>query len=243
MFLLLLIRGGNMNSNLIETIEFPKGNPNKRVSFFYDDNAFPPWEEEYFGQLITFHSRYTIGTRHSYTNPNNFLTQLLSDQLDSEKLAEETIDQIYKNYNYKLRETHNAIVDMLEENYIFLPVFMLDHSGITISTCSFNDPWDSGQIGWIYISKKQAADELGLSGSELIKAAKDKMRSIVEYYDNYLCGNVFGFRFEELKPEPGPVRPLKKRKVSFIETDSCWGFIGDYDEVKESVLKDLGLAF
>ncbi len=231
-----------MSGDLIETLEFPKENPNKRVSFFYDEEALSPWEEERFGRLITFHSRYNIGEQHSYTNPTNFLTELFSEQLGSEELAEETLAQISKNCDYSLRKIHNVVIDKLEENYIILPVFMLDHSGITISTTSFNDPWDSGQIGWIYVSKKQAADELGLSGSELIKAAKDKMRSVIEYYDNYLRGNVFGFRFEELKPEPGPVRPLKKRKVGFIETDSCWGFIGDYDEVKESVLKDLGLA-
>ena len=29
----------------------------------------------------------------------------------------------------------------------------MDHSGLAMQTASFNDPWDSGQVGWIYVSK------------------------------------------------------------------------------------------
>ena len=36
-----------------------------------------------------------------------------------------------------------------ENALITLPVYMFDHSGIKLSTQDFNDPWDSGQIGWI----------------------------------------------------------------------------------------------
>ena len=43
--------------------------------------------------------------------------------------------------------------------FIVLPIYMYDHSGITISVNPFSCPWDSGQIGFIYISKEKARKE------------------------------------------------------------------------------------
>lgn len=37
----------------------------------------------------------------------------------------------------------------------------MDHSGLAMQTTSFNDPWDSGQVGWIYVSKEDALKEFG----------------------------------------------------------------------------------
>ena len=36
------------------------------------------------------------------------------------------------------------------------PLYMMDHSGLSLSTSDFHDRFDSGQIGWIYIDKKTA---------------------------------------------------------------------------------------
>jgi hypothetical protein len=44
---------------------------------------------------------------------------------------------------------------------IVLPVYMYDHSGITINTTGFSCGWDSGQVGIIYISRKDAIKEWG----------------------------------------------------------------------------------
>jgi hypothetical protein len=35
------------------------------------------------------------------------------------------------------------------EGSVVLPLYLMDHSGISISTGSFGDRWDSGQVGWI----------------------------------------------------------------------------------------------
>ena len=57
-----------------------------------------------------------------------------------------------------------ASVEELREIYedpanIALPVFMYDHSGITINTTGFSCRWDSGQVGIIYMTKAKAAEK------------------------------------------------------------------------------------
>ena len=47
--------------------------------------------------------------------------------------------------------TH-GLISMLEsiDGFVFLPLYLFDHSGITMNTSGFSCPWDSGQVGWIF---------------------------------------------------------------------------------------------
>jgi hypothetical protein len=100
---------------------------------------------------------------------------------------------------------------------IIHPLCLLDHSGLRMKIGSFNDAWDSGQVGYIYAT----ADEIRknflvkrISKKTLARAEKC-LEAEVETYDNYLSGSVYGLVLKE----------------SGEETDSCWGFYGwDYVE-------------
>jgi len=86
-----------------------------------------------------------------------------------------------------------------EKNFIILPVYIYDHSGITISTSykhPYNDRWDAGQVGWIYISKKDAVKEWGkkIFTKNVEKRATEYLRGEVKTYDDYLRGNVYGYQ-------------------------------------------------
>lgn len=98
-------------------------------------------------------------------------------------------------------------------NLIILPLYLYDHSGITMSTGSFSCPWDSGQVGWIYVEVEQVRKEWGWK--RLSKKRREKieevLRSEVKTYDDYLTGNIFGYRIER----------------SGEDVDSCWGYYGD----------------
>ena len=39
-----------------------------------------------------------------------------------------------------------------QEDVLALPVYMYEHSGIALSTSAFSCKWDSGQIGYIFVS-------------------------------------------------------------------------------------------
>ena len=89
-----------------------------------------------------------------------------------------------------------AHVDKVEGGIIVLPVYLYDHSGITIRTTPFSCQWDSGQLGFIYISKKKARETYGwkVISKARVEKLKEYLRSDIETYDDYLTGNVYGYQ-------------------------------------------------
>jgi hypothetical protein len=94
---------------------------------------------------------------------------------------------------------------------VVLPLFLYDHSGITMSTGSFSCPWDSGQVGWIVCDEKTLRTEF--NGDR--ERAESALRAEVEVYDAYISGSVYGFIVEERDGD------------DWKHVDSCWGFYGD----------------
>ena len=119
---------------------------------------------------------------------------------------------------YSIGDKHNMSGDELKEiieseNTFSLPVFVYIHSGITVNTSGFSCPWDSGQAGYIYVTKEEIRKEYGVKkiSAKLTKRVYDILKSEVETYDQYLTGSVYGFVVEH--DEKGVV-------------DSCSGFYG-----------------
>ena len=75
-----------------------------------------------------------------------------------------------------------------------IPVYILDHSGIAVSSAPFGDPWDSWQAGVYYVTaerlKKEYADR---SYEEAEKAALSLLRAELQEFADYLAGDVYGF--------------------------------------------------
>ena len=95
----------------------------------------------------------------------------------------------------------------------------MDHSGLSMSTGSFGCPWDSGQVGFIYCSKEQARQELGVKRltAQHIERIEGMLKFEVELYSNYLSGSVYFYRNDELDV-------------------SCGGFFG-YDHDKSGLIE------
>lgn len=125
------------------------------------------------------------------------------------------------------KDDYNSFEELekaIKKDYeIVLPLYLYDHSGITISTKPFSCGWDSGMVGFIVIDKKKILSEFG--GKILTKKLKDKVIKILESevkeYDQYLTGEVFGFEIEDSNGN---------------RVDSCFGFFGD--NFKENGLAD-----
>jgi len=102
------------------------------------------------------------------------------------------------------------------KDVIALPLYLYDHSGITMSTSSFNDRWDSGQVGYIYVTLEDIRKNFMVK--RVTKAIREKaielMKSEVLTYDDYITNNVYGFVIEDQEGET---------------LESCWGFFGDYN--------------
>jgi len=110
----------------------------------------------------------------------------------------------------------------LPKGSLVLPLYLFDHSGITMRCESFSDPWDSGQVGYIYVTPDKIREEY--SCKRITKKIREKVESVVrcevKTYDNFLTNNVWGFVFEDTEKDVD---------------DSCWGFYGED-------LKDTGIA-
>ena len=116
----------------------------------------------------------------------------------------------------------NSLKELAERKNIMLPLYLYDHSGITMScshTYPYNDRWDSGQVGWIYASYNEIEKEYGTLSADTIEKAETRMIGDVETYDCYLRGECYGFIIEK----------------NGEEIDSCWGFLGDLREVREDM--------
>ena len=166
------------------------------IKIFHDSDAESPREWSNLGTLICWHRRYRLGDRHQFDSPEAFLRDLsgVSDQSDL------SMDQ--------LRER-------AERKSVLLPVFLYDHSGLAMNTIGFHCPWDSGQVGYVYVTLEAIRKEFGATRvtKALREKAEDVLRGEVASYDAYLGGRVYGYVIEQ----------------GGEEIDACWGFVGDYE--------------
>ena len=145
------------------------------LKVFTDEDAQDPREEmDNVGKMICWHRRYNLGDEHNYANWESFWSGLADefgvDTADGERPAAE-------------------VVADLQKHIVVLPLYLYDHSGITMSTSAFSCPWDSGQVGWIYCTMQQVQEEW--SGD--VEAAKEYLKGEVKTYDLYLRGDVLGY--------------------------------------------------
>ena len=113
-----------------------------------------------------------------------------------------------------------------------LPLYIYDHSGMTIATSPFSCRFDSGQVGWAYVTKS-SAEKMGCTGTYYrredekddkggtvytpdgewtTERYEESIRGDVKSYDYYLTGECYGFVITGIDGD---------------EIDSCWGFLGD----------------
>jgi len=114
-------------------------------------------------------------------------------------------------------EIEEIIADV---NNVYLPVYAYIHGGIALSTGGFNDPWDSGQCGIIYISKEKIAKEYGDATPATVEKVLGYLKGEVETFSKYLKGEVYGYVIEEEGEEP----------------ESCWGFFEDPSKLAKDAL-------
>jgi len=121
------------------------------------------------------------------------------------------------------------LITMIEEIAVIRPLHLYDHSIQSISMQSFigrahHANWDSGQVGWVYATHEDIKKEYGdISPASIDKALK-LLNSEVETYDHYIKGEVYGFQLYDKKGE---------------QIDSCWGFIGDFNDAKKAISEHL----
>lgn len=141
--------------------------------------------------MVCFHKRYNLGDKQTTYSSNMFSGW---DEMEAAIL----------------KDNPKALI---------LPLYLYDHSGITIRTFPFSCPWDSGQVGFVFVTYDAMKKEFGKSGAKRLSAkAKQKalvhMLAEVQTYDYFISGECYGYVIED---ENGN------------EVDSCYGYYGQDD--------------
>ena len=153
------------------------------IRIFYDESPENPRDWDNVGTMVCSHRNYNLG----------------DEQLEASEY--ENWEDVRKNLLIKERKA-----------VIILPLFLYDHSGITMYTTGDtryrqHEAWDSGQVGFIYCTQEDIDREW--NGDK--EAAKKYLEGEIKTYDQYLTGDVYGFSIKNKHGE---------------DVDSCWGFYG-----------------
>lgn len=160
------------------------------VEIHQDDDPMNPREWDNVGKMVCWHRKYLLGDEQPKCSPSEYLFQLMCDREfdkhrkflpDEEVVGEENIRKY------------------IEKHFCVLPLYLYDHSGITMSTSRFSCPWDSGRVGFIYAPRE----------CEEYADLEEGLIAEVKIYDRYLRGD---FCVYDIKDEWGNV------------LDSCGGF-------------------
>ena len=125
-----------------------------------------------------------------------------------------------------------------------LPLYLYDHSGITMNTTGFHCPWDSGQLGFIYVTRDEILREYGRKrlSKKLVERARRVLVGEVGTYDQYLTGDIYCFGYE-LTQEIVTCPHCRTTEPQVVAEDSCCGYYGmEYmlSEINDS-LKEYGI--
>lgn len=153
-----------------------------------EDPVDPRRMGDNFGKLVCF-DKYLQGDNHGFRDKDEFLKTLLIGHFGDEEKAEEFWDRMEQEYlcdPEKVRDDH--ILEELSKDHIILPVYLYRHSGDTVSTEPFSDPWDSGQIGWIYADRASVTAQFGDMNDFTIPLAKQVLENEVATWNDYIMG-------------------------------------------------------
>lgn len=202
------------------------------------DNPRTDWDC-HAGRMLCWHRRYNLGDAHNY-DCDDWKRELaceandgLADYID--RLEGEVSDRLYKRAQLNgckgweecneyaerfVRKRIDAAIDnAFDAGYVSLPLYLYDHSGITMSTSRFSCGWDSGCVGVIVCDEETIQREFAGDRDKALKA----LEAEVAVYDQYLTGDVWGFIAEEREVDEDSYLDDNE---GWEETDSCWGFYG-----------------
>lgn len=225
------------------------------------DPSDPRQECDNAATMACFHRRHSLGDKLDEKDPGAFWDAFLRKNMDNDVLLVKLRQHEAKGFEELMEKEntgwgdpedvldlfHSSVedgrislaMDVLEDRAAWLPMYLYEHSGMTVSCGErkypYNDRWDSSAIGWIVMSKETAMKELGANDSDWREKAEACMKAEVESYDDYLTGDVWFYTlYESDLPvggnEDGATKTGKpvSEEDAWEEKDSCGGFEGSY---------------
>lgn len=197
----------------------------------------PRREDENFGTMICFHRRYDLGDKREFKDSDDLIHYLFIRSSGEKNISEK--EYLYERMMARLEDEsegaypstaqikamNDYLMSEIQKGYVVLPVYLLDHSGLAMSTKDFNDQWDSGQVGIIFVSFEKICEEMEVSRvtPSIKNKAEQMLREEVELYDAYLRGECYCYELY---------------KDGELE-HSCGGFTGAFDKAVKDMVEYL----
>jgi hypothetical protein len=178
---------------------------NATIKFLQDTTPQDPmkeWDNE-LCTMACWHRNYDLGTEQKHWNPgkldneewikdavSEWVTDLASDYRDydpDEHIHFLGLDNISDTARAMLRQNNEGLSEetaweIFNRFHYVLPLYLYDHGNITMSTGSFHDTWDSGRVGFIYMTKEKAEGNgvqwPNLTGKTLRKSPSSTLRAL-----------------------------------------------------------------
>lgn len=111
---------------------------------------------------------------------------------------------------------------LADKDMIALPMYAYMHGSVVMNTVGYSCPWDSAQVGIIFVSKEAIRKEWKVKriSAKLMETVLSNLRGEVNTYSQWLNGEVYGYR---IKDESGE------------EIESCYGFYGVEEAEQEAI--------
>lgn len=116
--------------------------------------------------------------------------------------------------------------------YIVFPLSVYDHSGVSVYIGGKCDAWDSGQVGWYIVNKKDACEWYNAKriNKKLLEKIENFAEKEVKTFNRYLNGEIYNYTLihngEEVDSCGG-----------FYDNDSYLGFIDDiYEQLPDEFI-------
>jgi hypothetical protein len=196
------------------------------IEIHQDADPESPREWGNSSNMVCFHKRYNLGDKQKGIletaqknvgggDPAEYLREHLCDYAEEN---EWDLKNMPERNGWDLIEFYLRVAKGAE---VILPLYLYDHSGITMNTTGFSCPWDSGRVGVIYITRDAILSDYAVKdiSDELRCKVAEDLKAEVAAYDQYLTGDVYGY---VIKDGEGEDLDVDLNRVS----TSCWGFYG-----------------
>jgi hypothetical protein len=133
-----------------------------------------------------------------------------------------------------------VVGEIVAKHVLILPIYLYDHSGITVSHGGFGCSWDSGKVGYHYVTAATIASEWDGDWGK----ARNYLKCELSTYDDYLTGNVWGFTLESSDEDCEGCEELCDC-CEWNHAESCWGFVGygTNADLADSIVEHIGSEF
>lgn len=125
-------------------------------------------------------------------------TDTLNPRKDWDNLGKIVSRRLTSDVNFKFSGDRETDIERLKQEFgatVILPIYMYSHGGETINTTGFSCPWDSGQVGWIFVTTEDICKEYNCK--RVNPAIRHRVAQIligeIETYDQYIRGEVYGY--------------------------------------------------